>query len=65
MNAPIIYTVVTLVAIGTTAAVILYVVARKFMVYEDPRIDTVERPCRVPIAAGVDTPDAGHLQKPV
>ena len=43
MNAPIIYTVVTLVAIGTTAAVILYVVARKFMVYEDPRIDTVER----------------------
>ncbi|HKJ42932.1 MAG TPA: Fe-S cluster domain-containing protein [Sunxiuqinia sp.] len=38
----IIYTVVALSAIGTLAAVILYFVARKFKVYEDPRIDQVE-----------------------
>ncbi|MFV0290139.1 MAG: Fe-S cluster domain-containing protein [Mangrovibacterium sp.] len=37
-----IYTVVTLVAIGSLAAVILYFVAQKFYVYEDPRIDEVE-----------------------
>lgn len=38
----IIYTVITLGAIGTSAAVILYFVAQKFKVYEDPRIDEVE-----------------------
>lgn len=38
----IIYTVITLGAIGSSAAVILYFVAQKFKVYEDPRIDEVE-----------------------
>ncbi|MFV0554227.1 MAG: Fe-S cluster domain-containing protein [Mangrovibacterium sp.] len=38
----IIYTIVSLAGIGTLAAVILYFVAKKFYVYEDPRIDEVE-----------------------
>lgn len=37
-----IYTIVSLCAIGITAAVILYLVAQKFKVEEDPRIDIVE-----------------------
>ena len=36
------FTILTLCALGILAAVILYVVAQKFKVYEDPRIDTVE-----------------------
>ncbi|MDD2380535.1 MAG: Fe-S cluster domain-containing protein [Mariniphaga sp.] len=42
MSITIVYTIVTLSAIGTSAAVILYFVAQKFKVYEDPRIDQVE-----------------------
>ncbi len=42
MNLTIVYTILTLSAIGTFAAVILYFVAQKFKVYEDPRIDEVE-----------------------
>ena len=42
MSQIIIYTILTLVGIGATAAIILYFVARKFKVYEDPRIDEVE-----------------------
>jgi Na+-translocating ferredoxin:NAD+ oxidoreductase subunit B len=41
MNMTIVYTVITLGAIGSVAAVILYFVARKFKVFEDPRIDEV------------------------
>lgn len=36
MSNIVIYTVVSLSAIGTAAAVILYFVAQKFKVYEDP-----------------------------
>ena len=43
MDASIIYTVVTLAAIGGLSAVILFFVAQKFRVYEDARMDTVER----------------------
>ncbi|MEL7586378.1 MAG: Fe-S cluster domain-containing protein [Prolixibacteraceae bacterium] len=43
MSMTIVYTVLTLSAIGTLSAVILYFVAQKFKVYEDPRIDTVEK----------------------
>ncbi len=43
MNTAIVYTVVTLAAIGTFSSVILYMVARKFRVYEDPRIDEIEK----------------------
>ena len=42
MNSIIFITVITLSAIGTAAALILYFVARKFRVHEDPRIDAVE-----------------------
>lgn len=38
----IIYTVIMLSSLGVVAAVILYFVAQKFKVYEDPRIDAVE-----------------------
>jgi len=42
MNITIIYTIATLSIIGTSSAVILYFVAQKFKVFEDPRIDDVE-----------------------
>lgn len=42
MSITLIYTIATLSAIGTSAAVVLYIVSRKFHVYEDPRIDEVE-----------------------
>jgi len=42
MSQIILFTVVTLVAIGAAAAIILYFVAQKFKVFEDPRIDQVE-----------------------
>jgi len=42
MSQIIIFTIITLVAIGSAAAIILYFVAQKFKVYEDPRIDEVE-----------------------
>lgn len=42
MSITIVYTMIALSAIGTLAAVILYFVAQKFKVYEDPRVDEVE-----------------------
>ncbi len=42
MDAVIIYSLVTMVAIGLLAAVVLYFVANKFRVIEDPRIDDVD-----------------------
>lgn len=42
MSQIILYTVITLVAIGAAAAIILYFVAQRFKVFEDPRIDKVE-----------------------
>ncbi len=42
MSQTILYTVLTLVIIGGASAIILYFVAQKFKVYEDPRIDQVE-----------------------
>jgi len=42
MSQIILYTIITLVAIGSAAAIILYFVAQRFKVYEDPRIDQVE-----------------------
>lgn len=42
MSITIIYTIITLSALGITAAIILYFVAQKFKVVEDPRIDQVE-----------------------
>ena len=42
MSPVIIYTIVSLSGIGVVAAVILFLIARKFKVFEDPRIDVVE-----------------------
>ncbi|MFA5329961.1 MAG: Fe-S cluster domain-containing protein [Prolixibacteraceae bacterium] len=42
MSTIIIYTILTLSIIGILSAIILYFVAQKFKVYEDPRIDQVE-----------------------
>jgi Na+-translocating ferredoxin:NAD+ oxidoreductase RNF subunit RnfB len=42
MSITVIYTIATLSVIGTSAAVILYFVAQKFKVHEDPRIDQAE-----------------------
>jgi electron transport complex protein RnfB len=42
MNDILIYTIITLSTTGVIAAVILYIVAQRFKVFEDPRIDHVE-----------------------
>ena len=42
MNQIILFTIITLVSIGAAASIILYLVAQKFKVFEDPRIDEVE-----------------------
>ncbi len=41
MNETLMFTIITLCVIGVLAAIILYFVASKFKVYEDPRIDEV------------------------
>lgn len=42
MNSVVLITIITLGLLGITAALILYFVAQRFKVYEDPRIDEVE-----------------------
>ncbi|RPJ73400.1 MAG: RnfABCDGE type electron transport complex subunit B, partial [Alphaproteobacteria bacterium] len=42
MGTTILYTIISLSILGAVAAVVLYFVAQKFKVYEDPRIDQVE-----------------------
>jgi Na+-translocating ferredoxin:NAD+ oxidoreductase RNF subunit RnfB len=42
MTTTVLYTIISLSVLGAIAAIILYVVAQKFKVYEDPRIDQVE-----------------------
>lgn len=42
MSTTIIYTIVSLVALGLLFSVVLYIVAQKFKVEEDPRIDIIE-----------------------
>lgn len=42
MSTTILYTILTLSIIGTLSAIVLYFVAQKFKVYEDPRIGDVE-----------------------
>lgn len=42
MSATLIYTMIVICAIGLAAAIILFFAAKKFYVYEDPRIDDVE-----------------------
>ena len=42
MNSVIVYTILSLSGLGAVAAIVLYFVAQKFKVFEDPRIDTIE-----------------------
>lgn len=42
MTATLLYTIISLSVLGAVAAVVLYFVAQRFKVYEDPRIDQVE-----------------------
>ena len=42
MSPEVLYTIISLSALGAIAAIVLYIVAQKFKVYEDPRIDKVE-----------------------
>jgi Na+-translocating ferredoxin:NAD+ oxidoreductase RNF subunit RnfB len=42
MSNAVLFTIITISAIGALSAVILYFVAQKFKVFEDPRIDQVE-----------------------
>lgn len=43
MNSTLILTIAVLSILGVVAAIVLYYVAQKFKVYEDPRIDDVEK----------------------
>lgn len=43
MNSIVIYTILALVLVGVVSAILLYLTAKKFYVYEDPRIDEVEK----------------------
>ncbi len=78
MSITIVYTIATLSVIGTAAAVILYFVAQKFKVFEDPRIGEVEEAlpsancggcgyagCRAFAEACVKASDLGDLNCPV
>jgi len=42
MTTTVLYTIISLSILGAVMAIILYIVAQKFKVYEDPRIDQVE-----------------------
>ena len=61
MNDVILYTIITLGGIGAVSAVILYFVAQKFKVFEDPRIDEVRKFYQVQTVEVVDTLDVEIL----
>lgn len=63
MTNTIILTIVILSGLGLLLALVLFLVAKKFKVEEDPRIDDVEKLCPVRTVVAADLPDAVHLQK--
>lgn len=78
MSSIVLYTILSLSVLGVAAAIILYFVAQKFKVYEDPRIDQVEAAlpsancggcgypgCRNFAEALVKADDFGNLYCPV
>ncbi len=78
MSDIVIYSVITVSAMGTAAAIILFMVAKKFNVVEDPRIDLVEEElpaancggcglpgCRAFAEALVRADDISNLKCPV
>lgn len=42
MSSVVLYTIISLSGLGITSAIVLFIVAQRFKVYEDPRIDLVE-----------------------
>ena len=64
MTTTIIYTIISLCAIGIASAVILYFVAQKFKVEEDPELIPWKAYYRELIAEDVANPGVGDLQKP-
>ena len=65
MSPIVLYTIISLSATGIVAAIILFVIAQRFKVIEDPRIDMVEEILRAPTAVDADLPAAGILPKHV
>ena len=69
MSTTILFTIISLSAIGAGAAIILYFVAQKFKVYEDPRIDQVEEALPAANCGGCGYPGcrgfAEALRKPM
>ena len=61
MTSTIIWTVVILTALGLLLALILFWVAKKFKVEEDPRIDEIEKGMPAPTAAAAALPVAEPL----
>ena len=57
MNNIILYTILVMAGLGTVAAVILYFVAERFKVYEDPRIEPVQEalPPRIPFDSSFES----------
>lgn len=64
MSATILFTIITLCVIGVTAAIILYMTAQKFKVYEDPRIDQVEEALPAANCGGCGMPAVVLSPKP-
>lgn len=78
MNATIIWTIVILTVLGLLLSLVLFLVARRFRVEEDPRIDEIEKVmpgancggcgfagCRAFADAAVASPDPGKMFCPV
>ena len=62
MSEVLLFTVLTLCIVGVLAAVVLYFVAQKFKVYEDPRIDAVESMLPGANCGGCGYPGAGSRE---
>ena len=64
MGTTFIFTVVILSVLGLLLAVVLFLVAKKFQVVEDPLIDVVEATMPGANAEAADSPAAGPLPRP-
>ena len=63
MTSTIIWTIVVITVLGLVLAVVLYLVAEKFKVEEDPRIEEVEKVMPGATAAVADLQVVMHLRK--
>ncbi len=65
MSNVVLFTIITLSTIGAASAIILYFVAQKFKVYEDPRIDTVEQALPLANCGGCGYPGCRNFAEAV